>query len=109
MESMVKVIERAEIPPEELVCILKQGAILRLPYLEGRVLQAREHTKRLYEKYGITLDTLQSQGLPEDANYEMHEDFITWEYWDDVLRETETALQSIKALLEKLEGAVDLH
>ena len=46
MESMVKVIEQAEIPTQELASILKQGAILRLPYLEGRLLQAREQLKR---------------------------------------------------------------
>ena len=30
-----------EIPAEELSNILKQGAMLRLPYLEGRLLQAK--------------------------------------------------------------------
>jgi hypothetical protein len=55
------------------------------------------------------VETLKSQGLPEDAGYETHEDFIEWEYWDDVLRETETVVRSIKALLEQLEGTVDVH
>jgi hypothetical protein len=60
-------------------------------------------------KYQTTVETLKSQGLPEAAGYEMHEDFIEWEYWDDVLRETETVVRSIKALLEQLEGTVDIH
>ncbi len=34
MESMVKVLEMADIPTAELACIVKQGAILRLPYLD---------------------------------------------------------------------------
>ena len=109
MESMVKVLEMADIPTAELACIVKQGAILRLPYLEGRLLQARGHVKRLSEKYQTPVETLKSQGLPEDAGYETHEDFIEWEYWDDVLRETETVVRSIKALLEQLEGTVDVH
>jgi len=82
---------------------------LRLPYLEGRLLQAREQIKNFKKKYKITLNTLKSQGLPEDAHYEMHEDFIEWEYWNDVLQETETAVRSIKVLLEKLEGTVAIH
>jgi hypothetical protein len=41
MESIVKILERIDMPTAELVCIVKQGAILRLPYLEGRLLQAK--------------------------------------------------------------------
>jgi hypothetical protein len=96
-------------PTAELAAIVKQGAILRLPYLEARLLQAREHIKRLGEKYQTTVDVLKCQGLPEDASYAMHEDFIDWEYWDDVLRETETAVKSIQSLLAHLEGTVDVH
>lgn len=109
MESMVKVIEQAEIPTRELASILRQGAILRLPYLEGRLLQAREQLKRFEEQYGTTLEALRTQGLPETADYAMHEDFIEWEYYQDVQQETEMAVNSIKALLEKLEGVGDLH
>jgi hypothetical protein len=50
-----------------------------------------------------------SPGLPEDADYVMHEDCIEWEYGEDMQRETAMAVKSIKALLEKLEEAVDRH
>ena len=106
MGSVVEIREMAELPVEELTSILRQGAILRLPYLEGRLLQASEQAKLFEEKYGTTLDNLKSQGLPDDADYEMHEDFIEWEYWDDVLRETGMTVKVIKALLERVEGAV---
>lgn len=109
MERMIEVVDMAELPGEELASILRQGAVLRLPYLEGRLLQAREEVKRFEEKYRTTLDALKSQGLPEDADYEVHEDFIEWEYWDDVLRETEMAVKGIKALLEKVEGAIGIR
>ncbi len=109
MENMAKIIEMAEIPIGELASIFKQGALLRLPYLEGRLLQAREHIKGFEKKYGTTVEHLRSHGLPEDADYVMHEDFIEWEYWDDMQRETEMVVKSIKALLEKLEETVDIH
>ena len=109
MENMAKAIEMAEIPNEELASIVKQGAILRLPYLEGRLHQARKQLKHFEQKHGTTLDNLRSQGLPEDADYAMHEDFIEWECSDDVLQVTETAVRSIKILLEKLEDPVGIH
>ena len=98
MESMVKVLEMADIPTAELACIVKQGAILRLPYLEGRLLQARGHVK---------LGICRKDGIEKKRKYS-HQ-FIEWECWDDVLRETETVVRSIKALLEQLEGTVDVH
>ena len=76
MEKTATPMGMAELPVEELASILRQGAILRLPYLEGRLFQAREQVRRFEDKYGTTLDVLSSQGLPDDADYEMHEDFI---------------------------------
>jgi len=109
MGRVIEIREMTELPAAELTSILRQGAILRLPYLEGRLLQAREQVNHFEEKYSTTLDNLKSQGLPEDANYEMHEDFIEWEYWGDVLRETGMTVRTIQALLERVEGAVGIR
>ena len=109
MESMVKVLEMADIPAEELAYIVRQGATLRLPYLEACLLQAKEHIRGFTEKYGTTLQHLQAQGLPENAGYAMHEDFIEWEYWEEVLQETEIVVKNIKILLAKLEQGVDVR
>lgn len=106
---MVEVMGMAEFPAEELASILRQGAILRLPYLEGRLFQAREQVRQFEEKYGTTLDALRSQGLPDDADYEMHEDFIEWEYWSDVLHKTRMTVRSVKPLLERAEVAVGVR
>jgi len=106
---MVGVMDVAELPAAELASILRQGAILRLPYLEGRLLQAREQVRRFEKKYGTTLDDLRSQGLPDDADYEMHEDFIEWEYWSDILHEISMTVRSVKALLERVEVTVGVH
>ena len=82
---------------------------MRLPYLEGRLLQAREEIKRFQEKHRTTLDTLKLQGLPDDADYEMHEDFIEWEYWTDVLHKTEKTVKSVKTLLEETEVRIGVR
>ena len=108
-KSVEKFLNTAKLPDGELASILRQGALLRLPFLEGRLVKAGEEVKRFQEKYSRTLDNLKSEGLPEDAGYEMHEDFIEWEYWDDVLNETEMIVRGVKALLEKVEQAVEIH
>lgn len=94
---------KVELSPKELSSILRQGAILRLPFLEGRLMQARDNIRNLERKYNTTLNQLKAKGLPNDAGYEMHEDFIEWEYWDDVSKETGENVEHIKKLLKKVE------
>jgi len=109
MGEMARVMDMARLPDKELASIFRQGAILRLPYLEGRLLQARERVRRFEEKYGTTLALLSSQGLPDDADYEMHEDFLEWEYWSDVLRKAEATVGNVRATLEKVEETVGVY
>ena len=90
------------IPVRELTSIFRQGAMLRLPYLESRLLQAKKNVRNYEQKYGINLDKLRSKGLPEDAGYKMHEDFIEWEYWYDVKHDTEQIMKQVKKLLKEV-------
>ncbi len=98
---MENILEITDLPVEELTSILRQGAILRLPHLESRLLQAKEHVNRFEAEYGTTLETLRTRGLPDDADYNLHEDFIEWEYWDDVLEQTRVTVRKVKAILSK--------
>jgi hypothetical protein len=109
MEKMVKVMDMVELPAEELSLILKQGAILRLPYLEGRLLQAKERVSRFEEKYRTTVEALRDEGLPDDAGYELHEDFIEWEYWSDVLHKTGLTVENIKVILARMEESIAVY
>ncbi|MEA3397507.1 MAG: hypothetical protein U9R05_08600 [Chloroflexota bacterium] len=103
---MVNIWDTAELPAEELASIFKQGAILRLPYLESRLLQAREQIRCFEEKHKTTLAALKYQGLPDNAGYELHEDFIEWEYWSDVAHKTSMAIENVSRILEKVEEPV---
>ncbi len=96
---MENVLDITELPVEELASILRQGAILRLPYLENRLLQAKEQVNRFEAEYGTTLDLLRTRGLPDDADYKLHEDFIEWEYWGDVLEQTGVTVRNVKAVI----------
>ncbi len=106
---MIDILDVTELPAEELASIFKQGAILRLPYLESRLRRAQEQIKHFEEKYETTLETLKSQGLSDDAGYELHEDFIEWEYWDDVMHKTRTTIKNVRRILESMEEAVVVH
>jgi hypothetical protein len=89
-------------PEMELAYILKQGTLLRLPHYEGRLMQARTSVKQFEVKYSTTLTALKSEGLPDDATFEMHEDFIEWEYWSDKAQKTEEMINSMKQLLVRI-------
>jgi len=95
-----------EIPAKELNKILRQGVLLRMPYLESRLLQAKQNVINYEQKYQIKLEKLRSEGLPEDAGYEMHEDFIEWEYWFDVMNDNRQIINQLKKLLKE---AVELQ
>jgi hypothetical protein len=109
MNAIINVMDIAELPAHEMLSILRQGSVLRLPHLEGRLRQAKEHVRHFEAKYGMTIDQLVEQGLPDDANYQVHEDFIEWEYWNDVLGETDIIIKNVKRILSKAEEASVLH
>jgi len=95
----------AELPSQEMLSILRQGSVLRLPHLEGRLHQAQEIVRRFESLYETTLDILLLEGLPDDADYQAHEDFIDLEYWQEVALETEDVIKNIKRILEKAEDS----
>ena len=61
--------------------IIYHGALLRLSELRKRLYLAESKTRDFESKYEITLDRLEIQGVPVDASYEMHEDYILWQHW----------------------------
>jgi len=106
MEATVKILDWVELPTFELIPILRQGAVLRLPYLESRLWEAQAQVKVFEDKYATTFAELNARGLPDNASYEMHEDFIEWEYWGEVVQETAAALHNIETILAKIEESV---
>lgn len=105
MKTTVNVLDIAKRPAQEMVSILRQGSVLRLPHLEARLQMAQERVSRFETIYATTLEDLETQGLPDDAGYQMHEDFIEWEHWHDVAAETEDFIKNMKRMLSKAEEA----
>jgi hypothetical protein len=82
------------LPPLEREAIITHGAVIRLSSLKQRLFLAQSKVRSFEEKYQTTLEAINANGLPDQSDYEMHEDYLMWIHWADV------ATQSEKALLE---------
>ncbi len=69
------------LPREERETIISHGTAIRLSNLKKRLFLAESKVQHFEEQYKITLAQLDAQGLPDDAGYEMHEDYIMWHHW----------------------------
>ena len=54
------------------------------PNIHQRRKAAEERIAALEKKYGTTLKALEEEGLPNDADYQMHEDTIMWHHWTEL-------------------------
>jgi len=88
----------ATLPQEDQEEIFSLGAAFRVLDLQKRLAQAQENVRKFEAKYGTTLDMLESKGLPEDADYEMHEDYIEWHYWARVREKTQGTLDVLMSI-----------
>jgi len=88
----------SSLPQDERAAIISYGVTIRLSDLRKRLFLAESKVKHLEEKYRITLAKLDSEGLPDDADYEMHEDYILWHHWAEVIQKTREALVSLEEI-----------
>lgn len=88
----------ATLPREDQEEIFNIGTAFTLLDLQKRLAHAQENVRKFEAKYGTTLDILESKGLPEDADYEMHEDYIEWHYWARVRDKTQNTLDVLTSV-----------
>ena len=86
------------LPSEEREIIISHGTALRLSDLKKRQFLAMSKIRHFEEKYHTTLEQLEEEGLPDDAGYEMHEEYIMWRHWTSVADEVTKNI----AFLEKI-------
>ena len=84
--------------PEEKETIIRHGVALRLSDLRKRLFLAESKVRHFEEKYGTTLAQLEAEGLPDDAGYEMHEDYIMWRHWNMAAQKTRQDIDSIQEI-----------
>lgn len=83
---------------EERVKIITHGAAFRLSNLRNRLILAQSKIEHFQAKYQRSLKDIEREGLPEDANYEMHEDYIFWHHWSDAAQNAEKEIERLKQI-----------
>jgi hypothetical protein len=86
----------SSLPPEERETIIRHGVALRISDLKKRLFLAESKVRQFDEQYGTTLERLESEGLPNDAGYEMHEDYILWRHWASVAHKAMHDMNSLQ-------------
>ncbi len=86
--------------PEEKETIIRHGVAFRLSDLRKRLFLAERKVRDFEEKYGTTRAQLEAEGLPDDAGYEMHEDYIMWRHWDTVLSQIQQDIHTMQEIAQ---------
>ena len=89
------------LPPLEREAIITHGAAIRLSSLKQRLFLAQSKVRSFEEKYQTTLDTLNDSGLPDQAGYEMHEDYLMWMHWAEVAVQCEKGLAALEKITSR--------
>ena len=84
--------------PEDRAEILSIGAAFRRLSLEKRLARAQSKVQAFEARYHTTLNQLEADGLPDDADYAMHEDYIEWHYWSRVLEQNRRTLDALAVI-----------
>ena len=89
------------LPREEREVIISHGAVLRLSSLRKRLFLAKNKVRLFEEQYGTGLTQLDAEGLPDAAGYEMHEDYIMWHHWAEVVEKLKRDIVSLEKIAEQ--------
>ena len=100
----------ASLPDEERKLIIFHGVALRLAELRKRLFLAESEVRCFQEKYGTTLASLELVGLPDDADYGMHEDYVrgksycgfssVWQHWSYVVSRVRKETESLQEIAQ---------
>jgi len=89
------------LPREERKTIISHGAAFRLSHLRKRLFLAESKVRHFEEKCNVSLAQLDTDGLADDAGYEMHEDYIMWHHWAAVADDTQKDIASLEEITQQ--------
>ena len=110
MNTMIlepEIVDRAfhALTPEDRGEVFSVGAAFHRLNLAKRLERSEHKVRELEARYHTTLAQLEAEGLPDDADYAMHEDYIEWHYWSRVREQTQQALATLSLLAPAVEPA----
>jgi hypothetical protein len=100
-------VERAfhSLAPEDRAEVFSVGAAFHRLNLAKRMERAERKVHEFEARYHTTFARLAEEGLPDDADFAMHEDYVEWHYWSRMLEQTQKALNTLSLLLPVTEPA----
>jgi hypothetical protein len=86
--------------PDERETIISHGVALRLSHLKKRLFLGESKIRHFEEKYRKTLSELEEHGLPDDAGYGMHEDYVMWRHWAEVVKKAKRDMDVLERIAQ---------
>ena len=103
MESVRKIDQNIEsefklLSPDEKTAVISHGVALRYSDLKKRLFLAQSKINNFEIKYHTKLSKLDENGIPDNADYEMHEDYIMWHHWNEIAEKVRKQIYSLQPL-----------
>jgi len=95
------------LPQAERQTIISYGAALRLADLRKRLFLAKSKVRYFADKYHTHLTDLDANGLPDDADVELHEDYIMWHHWAAVADQVKNDIAALQGVVYRSLDAGD--
>lgn len=86
--------------PQEREAVISYGVALRLSDLKKRLFLAESKLRHFEEKYRTTLDRIEANGLADDADYQMHEDYLMWRHWSGVADRAKMGIAALEEIAQ---------
>lgn len=89
------------LPAAEREAVISHGVALRLSDLRKRLFLAESKVRQFEEKYKTTLNRIEEGGLPDQADVNMHEDYVMWRHWFGVAERTRSDILLLEKIAER--------
>ncbi len=86
------------LPKADKISVITHGAALLLAEWKKRLFLAESKIRHFREKYHTELSHIEEKGLPDDADVEMHEDYIAWHHWTDAFLKAKKAISDLEPI-----------
>jgi len=88
----------ASLSSKEKASVISHGVALRLSEWKKRLFLAESKVRSFEDKYHTSLAALDAKGLPDDAGHEMHEDYIMWHHWTEVVEKAGKQVSALQVI-----------
>jgi hypothetical protein len=89
-----------QLPTKVWQRIVQLGVERYIQELEAQLEEAQQQIAEFEHKFGMSFADIEQEGLPEDADWQAHEDWVEWSSWEGLKADLEQQLESLRAMPE---------